>query len=143
MPSLPPEEIGRTAGRLLSSKTVMAALLWLISVVVTWAGAKLDTSKDIYALRESVARLERQQGELVKRVDAAVPRLAAQIDGVQRDVVVVGGAALAYETEKRSKEKLEAGDKLAEAYDNQRKRGESPAASAMVLRSVAVPHTVR
>jgi hypothetical protein len=141
--SVPPEELGRAAGKLLSSKTVMAALLWLISVVVTWAAAKLDTGKDIVALREGVSRLERQQSELVARVDAAVPQLAAQIDGVQRDVVVVGGAALAYETEKRSAEKLRAGDKLAEAYDAQRKRGETPASSALVLRSVAVPHVAR
>lgn len=151
MSSIPPEDLVKAGATLARSSTVTNALKWVALVLIypgavgaiTWAAAKLDTMSDIRALRADIAALTEQQKKLVERLDTGLPALAAQLDGVQRDVVVVGGAALAYETEKRSREKLAAGDELAKVYDAQRRRGETPANSAMVLRTVAVPHSTR
>lgn len=147
MTSVPPEEIAKAGSTLASSKTVRTGLLWVLTAVVLpaagWGAAKLDTKEDIVALRLSIDRLTTQQIETVSRIDKALPAIHGEIDGVQRDVVVVAGAALAYETSARSKQKLAAGDELAKAYDAERKRGESIASSAKVFRTVAVPHSAR
>jgi hypothetical protein len=140
--SVPPEELARV----LTSKKVMAALLWVVSVVGTWGAAKLDTSKDIMALRETIQSLERKQDSLIKRIDDTIPVISGihlEVDDVHHDVVVAIGVALAYETEKKAKEKLRAGDDLAVAYDNRRARGKTPAEAAQVFREVAVPHSAR
>lgn len=142
----------KAAVTLARSSTVTAAfamvLRWIVMLGVPvltglggWGAAKLDTKDDLADLQRAVNTLTEQQKLTIERIDALVPAINAQIDGVQRTVVVVGGAALAYESERNAKAKLKAGDDLAVVYDAQRKAGETPANSAMVLRTVSLPHS--
>lgn len=146
MTSVPPEEIARAGSTLARSHTVRTGLLWVLTAVVLpaagWGAAKLDTQKDIVALREAITALTNQQRETVKRLDDAVPDINARINGVQRDIVIGTVAALAFETDKIAKAKLAAGDRAAtDSYDAQVRSLVPPATAAQsTIRTGAIPH---
>lgn len=149
--SLSPEAQIKAAATLARSGALAMVLRWTLMIGVPaltglggWAVAKLDTKADIADLRLAVDRLTTQQSQLSDQINAAVPALQQRITGVQHDVVVSTGAALAYETEKRSKEKLAAGVELGRSFIGMIQRGEPPEASARsVVKDVAVPYVAR
>lgn len=152
--SVPPEELARSAATLARSSAITNALKWVALVVVypglvgviTWAAAKLDTQHDLATIRLDLTQLVTQQQQTTARVDALIASVQPQINGLQRDIVVSTGAALAYESERRSKDKLEAGGKLAAKYDEQLARlVPSATASANVIANASglLPHTAR
>jgi hypothetical protein len=146
--SLPPEEVAAAGAKLVSSRTVRTGLLWLLTAVVLpsagWAVAKLDTQKDMAAIRLSVDRLTTQQRELLERIQTTEPRLEQRINGVQRDVALAMVAARAYESERNSKAKLEAADRIVtERYDNQIRALVPPAAAARATFEGAMPYAAR
>ena len=149
--SLSPENQIKAAATLARGGALALILRWTLMVgvpIITalsgWAVAKLDTKSDLADLRLAVDRLTTQQGQLADQISEAIPSLQRRITGVQHDVVVSTGAALAYETEKRSKEKLSAGVELGRSFIGMIQRGEPPEASARsVIKDVAVPHVAR
>lgn len=148
MTSVPPEELAKSAHTLMRSSTVTNAVKWLLVAVVLpaagWAIAKLDTKDDLQTLRLSVDKLTAQQIALVSRLDETGSANSRRMLGIQRDVVVVAGYALAYETKARADQKREAGDQLAAHFDSMIQRGESPALAAQnVMRNVALPTVPR
>lgn len=150
MNSEPPIEQQIAAGATLARSALVGTIAkWACAVCIpallSWVAAKLDTSqdtaRDIRDLRTDVQKLTAQQGELLKRVDESVPQMQRRLTGVQRDVVVATGAAIAYETEARSKQKLAAGEELAKSFDGRIERAmEAAAAADSVIHNVAVPH---
>lgn len=144
MSTVPPEEIGRALGKLASSKAVMAAALWVASLAGTWAAAKLDTTKDLVAIRESITGLENAQRKLIERLDGELPALKGQVVGIQRDALYATVAALSYETEKHQQGKRAEAKARAADFTDMVGRGEAPAASARsLIDDAALPKAVR
>lgn len=146
MTSLPPDELVKHAMPLAQSKTVRTGLLWVLTVVVLpsagWVVAKLDTQKDMAAIRESIVDLSNQQKDLLKRMDGSIPELHQRVNGVQRDVALAFVAARSYESEKYSRAKLAAADRIVgEVYDQQIKALTPPATAARVVFAGDVPYS--
>jgi hypothetical protein len=149
--SISPEAQIKAVATLARSNLLAMAFKWAVIIgtpIITalggWATAKLDTKSDIESLRESVQHLSTQQETLHTDFVAAIPAIQQQMTGIQRDVVISTAAAIAYETETRSKQKLDEGERLAEVFDGYITRGERPALSAKtVIATIAVQHTSR
>lgn len=144
MTSMPPEEIGRTVGKLASSRLVIAVVLWAATGLGGWHAAKLDTSKDLTAIREDIQKLTNQQRALVERIDGELPAIKGQVIGIQRDALYATIAALAYETEKNQDGKRAEAKARAADFTTMLGRGEAPAASALsIVEHAALPKAVR
>lgn len=147
--SLSPEAQIKAAATLARSGALTMIMRWALMIGVPavtglggWIVAKVETKTEIAELRQAISELARQQAQLTARIDAAVPQLQKELTGVKHDVVVATGAALAYETEKRGKEKLAAGINLGRSFTGYVQRGEE-ASVAKVVAEVAVPHVAR